>query len=119
MAGMKSNACNAELLVLNHISPRLELYLSDIVREAHEASQKQSSVLVSFDFLEVVVPWMGFKQRQDDTSSSSNDDDDHDDTSGGDGDDQVPRPMNGGGFSEESDVKKWVRGIFQTHFTMK
>ena len=31
-----------------------------IVREAYNSAQKKLSVLVSFDFMELVIPWLGF-----------------------------------------------------------
>eukprot|EP00536_Pseudo-nitzschia_multiseries_P003612 jgi/Psemu1/186208/e_gw1.56.141.1 len=60
MAGRNAAGCDAKLLILNHISPRMESNLSQVVREAYDASRQQLSVLMSFDFMEVVVPWMGF-----------------------------------------------------------
>lgn len=107
MAGLKSNACNAELLVLNHISPRSEEALSELVEKAYSASKEQSSVLVSFDFLELVVPWMGFRQRQIDQS--------YDDTSGCGNDHQSLPFTNGRISSDESGIKQWVRGLFHSH----
>ena len=38
----------------------MEDILSRIVREAYNASGGKLSVLVSFDFMEVHVPWLGF-----------------------------------------------------------
>jgi len=82
-AGKNGANCDAKLLILNHISPKMEDILSRIVREAYNASGKQLSVLVSFDFMEVHVPWLGFgtttvtrtttaTSEKDSTSSSSN-----------------------------------------------
>ncbi|KAG7343696.1 ribonuclease Z [Nitzschia inconspicua] len=61
MAGRQSAECNASVLVLNHISPKCESDLPGIVREAYEGSQKTSAVVASFDFMELLVPWMGFR----------------------------------------------------------
>jgi hypothetical protein len=60
MAGRNSAECKAKFLILNHISPKLENDLPGTAREAYEASNRTSSVAVAFDFMEVVVPWMGF-----------------------------------------------------------
>jgi ribonuclease Z len=60
MAGRNAEACNAKLLILNHISPKMESDMPSVVREAYEACNQKLSVLMSFDFLEVLVPWMGF-----------------------------------------------------------
>ncbi|MGK3752450.1 MAG: hypothetical protein ACI8RD_004754 [Bacillariaceae sp.] len=60
MAGRNGANCDAKVLILNHISPKMEDNLSGIVREAYNASGKKLSVLVSFDFMEVLVPWLGF-----------------------------------------------------------
>lgn len=95
MAGRKSEECNAALLVLNHISPRSELDLTTLVGEAYDASNRRSSVLGSFDFLEVVVPWMGFGTRiHDDSETAQNE-------------------GTRGVQEEESDVKRWLRGVFR------
>jgi hypothetical protein len=60
MAGRNGANCDAKVLILNHISPKMEDNLSGIVREAYNASGQKLSVLVSFDFMEVLVPWLGF-----------------------------------------------------------
>jgi hypothetical protein len=60
MAGRNSAESNAKLLILNHISPKCEDDLPGTVEEAHQGANKKSSVLASFDFMEIVVPWMGF-----------------------------------------------------------
>ena len=74
MAGRNSAACNAKLLILNHISPKLENDdLPGTAHEAYEGSNKRSSVAVAFDFMEVVVPWMGFGSSHDTTEEEIND----------------------------------------------
>ena len=60
MAGRNGANCDAKVLILNHISPKMEENLSGIVREAYDASGRKLSVLVSFDFMEVLVPWLGY-----------------------------------------------------------
>ena len=60
MAGRNGANCDAKVLILNHISPKMEDDLSGIVREAYNASGRTLSVLVSFDFMEVLVPWLGY-----------------------------------------------------------
>jgi ribonuclease Z len=59
-AGKNAERCNAKLLILNHISPKMEPDMPSAVREAYDASSRKVSVLISFDFLEVLVPWLGF-----------------------------------------------------------
>lgn len=59
-AGKNAESCRAKLLILNHLSPKMESDVASVVREAYEASNRKLSVLVSFDFLEVLVPWLGF-----------------------------------------------------------
>jgi hypothetical protein len=90
-----SKACNADLLILNHISPKSESDLSALVEEAYDASDHGSSVLVSFDFLEVVVPWMGFGRN------------------GAEGSSEIAPSESTRVEPAESDVRQWVRGIFQ------
>lgn len=65
-AGKNAVACNAQLLILNHISPKMESDMASVVREAYAAADKSLSVLMSFDFLEVLVPWMGFGNAKND-----------------------------------------------------
>lgn len=60
MAGHRSADCNAGLLVLNHISVKVEADLPEKVNEAYEASGRLAPVLAAYDFLEIMVPWMGF-----------------------------------------------------------
>ena len=60
MAGRNGANCDAKVLILNHLSPKTEDNLSGIVREAYNASGRKLSVLVSFDFMEVLVPWLGY-----------------------------------------------------------
>ena len=76
-AGKNAAACSAKLLILNHISPKMESDMALVVREAYDATGKKLSVLMSFDFLEVLVPWMGFGttpqgERNTDDSSVGN-----------------------------------------------
>jgi len=60
MAGRNAEGCDAKLLILNHVSPKMESNMPLLVREAYEGCSRKLSVLVSFDFLEVLVPWLGF-----------------------------------------------------------
>lgn len=75
MAGRRSADCNAGLLVLNHISPKSESDLPGMVQEAYDGSNHSSSVLASFDFMEVVIPWMGFGTTKEKESERSGDGD--------------------------------------------
>jgi hypothetical protein len=74
MAGRNSAQCNAKLLILNHISPKLEHDLPGTARDAYEASGKACSVAVAFDFMEVTVPWMGFGGDRSDAAEDASDD---------------------------------------------
>jgi hypothetical protein len=75
MAGRQSAECQAKVLILNHISPKCESNLPELVQEAYVGSNKQSSVLVSFDFMEVVIPWMGFGNHDADDAPADDDED--------------------------------------------
>ena len=70
MAGRNGANCDAKVLVLNHISPKMEDNLSGLVHEAYNSSQQKLSVLVSFDFMELVIPWLGFGPRTATTRST-------------------------------------------------
>jgi hypothetical protein len=64
MAGRISGEVNAKLLVLNHISPKAD-YVDDgglvsLVEDAHKGANGVSEVLLAHDFMEIVVPWLGF-----------------------------------------------------------
>ena len=71
-AGKNAAKCDAKLLILNHISPKMESDMASVVREAYDACGKQLSVLMSFDFLEVLVPWMGFGAKSESSKDDSN-----------------------------------------------
>ena len=67
MAGKMSGEVNAQLLVLNHISPKADFLGDDdmsaqlsLIESAKEASNKVSEAIVAYDFMEIVVPWLGF-----------------------------------------------------------
>jgi len=98
MAGRNSGGCNAKLLVLNHISPKCEDDLPGIVREAYEASEKKSSVVASFDFMEVQVPRMGFGSHHEDGNI---DDDGESDISNLNEEDRPDKPV----------LKEWIRKV--------
>jgi hypothetical protein len=64
MAGRISGEVNAKLLVLNHISPKAD-YVDQggqllLVQDAQRGTNGVSEVLVAYDFMEIVVPWLGF-----------------------------------------------------------
>jgi hypothetical protein len=68
MAGKISGEVNAKLLILNHISPKAD-YLDQedgnsaqlrLIKDAKEASNQISKVVVAYDFMELLVPWLGF-----------------------------------------------------------
>lgn len=67
MAGQVSGEINAKLLILNHISSKFDHFSHDdiswhekLTRDAREASKGISDVLLSYDFMEVLPPWLGF-----------------------------------------------------------
>jgi ribonuclease BN (tRNA processing enzyme) len=64
MAGRRAAECNADLLIINHISPKCEDDLPGTAQQAYEASEKRSSVLAAFDFMEVLIPWMGYGKNE-------------------------------------------------------
>jgi hypothetical protein len=73
MAGSMSGEVNAKLLVLNHISPKAD-YADlggqvSLIQDALEGSKGVSEVVLAHDFMEIVVPWLGF-------ASTETDDDD-------------------------------------------
>lgn len=72
MAGKNGLNCNAKLLVLNHISPKMETLLDRIVREAYDASNESCSVLMSFDFMQLSVPWLGYSGVNNNTTNIVN-----------------------------------------------
>ena len=69
MAGQVSGQVNAKVLILNHISPKADYQDSNdgstaqlnLIEKAKTASQGISEVVVAYDFMEVAVPWLGFK----------------------------------------------------------
>lgn len=73
MAGKNAAGCDAKLLILNHVSSKMEPDLSSVVQEAYDASSRKSSVLISFDFLEVLVPWLGYGTTATSEYDSAND----------------------------------------------
>ena len=68
MAGQVSGQVNAKLLILNHISPKADYHDPNdgstpqltLIEKAKLASQGISEVIVAYDFMEVIVPWLGF-----------------------------------------------------------
>jgi hypothetical protein len=77
MAGRVSGSVDAKILILNHISSKSDSkgdrnnFQLRLIQDAKEASEGKSDVLVSYDFMEVLVPWMGFGERLDEEPSSS------------------------------------------------
>ena len=67
MAGRNSGKINAKVLILNHISSKSDRSDNDgesvqlrLIREAKAGSNNRSEVLVGYDFMELLVPWLGF-----------------------------------------------------------
>ncbi len=67
MAGRVSGNVDAKLLILNHISSKSdrvenggESNLLQLIRDAKTSSDGKSDVVVAYDFMELLVPWMGF-----------------------------------------------------------
>lgn len=67
MAGTMSAEVNAKLLILNHISPKADYVNQDeesaqlsLIEKAKEGSKYFSEVIMAYDFMEVLVPWLGF-----------------------------------------------------------
>lgn len=62
MAGSVAKSVNAEVLVLNHISPSVvsEDDNTDVANRAEQTNKNASRVVVSHDFMELLVPRLGF-----------------------------------------------------------
>jgi hypothetical protein len=67
MAGKVSGDVNAPLLVLNHISSKSDRSDSSgqsnqlrLIEDARKSSKGKSEVVVAYDFMELLVPRMGF-----------------------------------------------------------
>jgi hypothetical protein len=67
MAGKLSADVNAKILVLNHISTKADRSGSEGSSRVHELVQQEeiasrgiSRVVAAYDFMELLVPWMGF-----------------------------------------------------------
>lgn len=78
MAGKISGEVNAKVLLLNHISPKAD-YLDQedghsaqlsLIQDAKDASNDISKVVVTYDFMELLVPWLGFGSRPEDAVES-------------------------------------------------
>ena len=87
-AGRNAELCDAKLLILNHISPKMERDMPLAVREAYNAASRKVSVLMSFDFLEVLVPWLGFGTTTATPECDSNSDSDAKNSSTGSNDEK-------------------------------
>jgi hypothetical protein len=103
MAGRNGANCDAKVLILNHISPKMEDNLSGIVREAYNASGKKLSVLVSFDFMESTTTATDETAIKP-TEETGIENDETIITSTSKGDDKKA--------TTRSDVKDWSRTIF-------
>eukprot|EP00934_Nitzschia_sp_Nitz4_P008804 Nitzschia sp. Nitz4//scaffold359_size15291//8648//10527//NITZ4_008885-RA/size15291-snap-gene-0.12-mRNA-1//1//CDS//3329549024//8794//frame0 len=80
MAGERAQACNAAVLILNHISSKSdrvdengESQQLDLIRRARGGSNHSSDVLVAYDFMELLLPWMGFSELGTSDTNNSND----------------------------------------------
>ena len=82
MAGKVAGKVGAKVLALNHISSRGDRngsdHLSELVKDAQQAAGASTKVLLTNDFMELLVPWLGFGgpmqdegDRSDNTSSSN------------------------------------------------
>jgi len=63
MAGQVAKSVNADVLVLNHISPRVggQDNIEDLAARAKETCDPSTRVVVSHDFMELLVPRQGFE----------------------------------------------------------
>lgn len=78
MAGKVSSEVNASLLILNHISSKSDRCDSvgrsnqlKLIREAKESSEGKSEVVVAYDFMELLVPRIGFGAIDEENESST------------------------------------------------
>jgi hypothetical protein len=67
MAGNMAAKVNARMLAMNHISAKADIVgedgnsqIGDLVQGAQAAAGDKTRVLAAHDFMEVLVPWMGF-----------------------------------------------------------
>jgi hypothetical protein len=79
MAGRISGDVNAPLLVLNHISSKSDrtdnLGQSNqlrLIEDARKGSKGKSEVVVAYDFMELLVPRMGFRKIDQEDEVPSN-----------------------------------------------
>ena len=92
MAGRISGDTNASLLVLNHISSKSDRSDNEgnsnhlrLISDAKKSSKGKSDVLVAYDFMEILVPRMGFGTRSNEQSPQKLDSDENNTSDLGDG----------------------------------
>lgn len=92
MAGRISGDINASLLVLNHISSKSDRIDNEgnsnhlkLISDAKKSSKGKSDVLVSYDFMEILVPRMGYGTRSKEESYQKSDSDGNTSSDLGDG----------------------------------
>lgn len=77
MAGRISGKIDAKVLVLNHISSRYDKkierdsFRQTLAQDAKDGSGGKSDILVSYDFMELLLPWLGFRNRDGEEESES------------------------------------------------
>jgi hypothetical protein len=76
MAGAVSRRVNAAVLILNHISSKFDrdrgIGQLSLLEDAKQSSKGTSAVAIAYDFMEILVPWMGFRSVPEDEASETN-----------------------------------------------
>jgi hypothetical protein len=78
MTGEVAGRVGAKVLALNHISSRGDRHGSDyrnnIVKDSQRAAGDSTKVMITYDFMEILVPWLGFGgSNEDDTANNEGD----------------------------------------------
>ena len=118
MAGAVAKKINAAVLVLNHISPRFDSNPGTLygqVKHAKDRAGHKSSVIMAYDFLEILVPWLGFhrslpyKYNETDNSNTATTKTDGESTRNPEtgNDDGTTEELEGKGLGEK--VKNWFK----------
>ena len=80
MAGNMAKEIGAKVLVLNHISAKADgngtnerSRLNEIIENASKAAGPSTRVVTAYDFMELLVPWLGFEDNTDAEMSADKD----------------------------------------------
>ena len=65
MTGRLAKSVSARVLVLNHIAPAMSKDIPALVEQVELANEGVSRVVASLDFMELIVPRLGFGEEDD------------------------------------------------------